>query len=195
MLRYPQGKYPPIKVTVSANESDVYFRVSDQGKGMDKERYECLWSYQSRARAGDFEDFKQVTTLPASIDGRASQASQMGHRHLGIGLTMSRIYAEYWGGELQILTMDGFGTDAYVRIPRLGTNIENLGIETHPVFQQSRPPLKRKKVSPKAKRSHELRLQSNPAAKKSHDLHHFDTSLTTAANSSNGWSQSHMIQS
>ncbi|OAD00009.1 hypothetical protein MUCCIDRAFT_130193, partial [Mucor lusitanicus CBS 277.49] len=126
MRNHPAGDYPPIQVTVSATDSDVYFRVSDQGGGMTKDRYDRLWSYQSRAQTGDFSDFKQIQKIPATIDGRANQASEMGHRHLGIGLTMSRIYAEYWGGELQVITMDGFGTDAYVRIPRLGTNTENL---------------------------------------------------------------------
>ncbi|KAG1248279.1 hypothetical protein G6F68_013856 [Rhizopus microsporus] len=52
---------------------------------------------------------------------------------------MSKIYAEYWGGELQMITMDGYGTDVYVRIPKLGTSIENLGIDlqAHPAFHNN----------------------------------------------------------
>jgi pyruvate dehydrogenase kinase 2/3/4 len=215
MQRHPDGNYPPIQVTVSANEADVYFRVSDQGGGMSKERYDCLWSYQSRAQTGDFNDFKQVQKVPTSIDGRASQASKMGHRHLGIGLTMSRIYAEYWGGELQVITMDGHGTDAYVRIPRLGTNTENLGIErqSHPVFlntiksgssvtgTQRKRKLTSKEKAAHARKEKELRLQSNPNATTSSTLkllspeQLLDTGLTSESFSGNGWSESHMIQS
>lgn len=223
MLKHPDGNYPPVQVTVSANDSDVYFRVSDQGGGMSKERYDCLWSYQSRAQTGDFNDFKQIQKVPATIDGRASQASEMGpHKHLGIGLTMSRIYAEYWGGELQVITMDGHGTDAYVRIPRLGTNTENLGIErqAHPVFHNTSKSgsvitgsLKRKKLSAKEKaaqqkKDKELRLQSNPSNISSSnsstasrikllqpEQQLLDTSLTSESFSGNGWSESHMIQS
>ena len=214
MRNHPAGDYPPIQVTVSATDSDVYFRVSDQGGGMTKDRYDRLWSYQSRAQTGDFSDFKQIQKIPATIDGRANQASEMGHRHLGIGLTMSRIYAEYWGGELQVITMDGFGTDAYVRIPRLGTNTENLGIErqAHPVFHSTvksgsavtgAAAHNKKKKTPKSKKKQdELRLQSNPNAPPSATLRLLspeqqllDTTLTTESFSGNGWSESHMIQS
>ncbi|KAL7311708.1 putative protein kinase [Mucor circinelloides] len=211
MRNHPAGDYPPIQVTVSATDSDVYFRVSDQGGGMTKDRYDRLWSYQSRAQTGDFNDFKQIQKIPATIDGRANQASEMGHRHLGIGLTMSRIYAEYWGGELQVITMDGFGTDAYVRIPRLGTNTENLGIErqSHPVFHSTvksgstvTGSTHKKKKTPKSKKKDELRLQSNPNAPPSATLRLLspeqqllDTTLTTESFSGNGWSESHMIQS
>ncbi|KAG2230863.1 hypothetical protein INT48_003026 [Thamnidium elegans] len=205
MKKHPDGNYPPIQVTVSANDSDVYFRVSDQGGGMTRERYDCLWSYQTRAQKGDFGDFKQVQKVPVSIDERASQASQMGHQHLGIGLTMSKIYSEYWGGELQILTMDGHGTDAYVRIPRLGTNTENLGIEkqAHPVFHSTARShsivtnASKKKVSSLKEKS---RKGSKPPLANqniylSSDQQLLDTSLTSDSFSGNGWSESRIIQS
>ncbi|KAI9244674.1 hypothetical protein BDA99DRAFT_543912 [Phascolomyces articulosus] len=126
--------YPPVKLTVSANDTDVYFRVSDQGGGIAPDVYKHLWSYQARAPTGQFHHFHQVQKMPSSINERASQAENLGQVHLGMGLTMSRILAEYWGGELQVMTMQGYGTDAYVRIPRLGTKAENLGFEDHPAI-------------------------------------------------------------
>ncbi|KAI9347134.1 hypothetical protein BD770DRAFT_327829 [Pilaira anomala] len=205
MKKHSQGNYPPIQVTVSANDTDVYFRVSDQGGGMSRERYDCLWSYQTRAQIGDFDDFKEVQKVPVSIDERASQASQMGHRHLGIGLTMSKIYAEYWGGELQVLTMDGHGTDAYVRIPRLGTNTENLGIEkqAHPVFHNTTrshsvvtATSKKKKMTTKEKLKIDSKLPlENQNIYLSSDQQLLDTTLTSDSFSGNGWSESRIIQS
>ncbi|KAI9494341.1 branched-chain alpha-ketoacid dehydrogenase, partial [Zychaea mexicana] len=124
--KQPENPYPPVQLTVSANETDVYFRVTDQGKGIAPDVYKHLWSYQARAPSGQFHHFHQVQKMPSSISERATQAADLGQTHLGMGLTMSRILAEYWGGELQVMTMEGFGTDAYVRIPRLGTKAENL---------------------------------------------------------------------
>ncbi|KAI7854058.1 hypothetical protein BDC45DRAFT_441367 [Circinella umbellata] len=126
------SSYPPVKLTVSANDTDVYFRVSDQGGGIDPDVYKHLWSYQARAPTGQFHHFHHVQKMPSSINERANQAEDLGNVHLGMGLTMSRILAEYWGGELQVMSMQGYGTDAYVRIPRLGTKAENLGFEDHP---------------------------------------------------------------
>lgn len=96
---------------------------------MSQDRYTHLWSYQARAPNGDYRHFHKIHKMPSSITERASQAADLGQVHLGMGLPMSRIYAEYWGGELQVQTMEGYGTDVYVRIPRLGTKAENLGFE------------------------------------------------------------------
>lgn len=47
---------------------------------------------------------------------------------LGIGLPMSRVYAEYWGGDLKVFTMHGYGTDAYARICKFGNIYENFDV-------------------------------------------------------------------
>merc|ERR1719414_861268 len=44
----------------------------------------------------------------------------------GVGLTLSKLYAQYFGGDLRILSLDSFGTDVYLSLPRLGTSCENL---------------------------------------------------------------------
>jgi pyruvate dehydrogenase kinase 2/3/4 len=49
--------------------------------------------------------------------------------HLGIGLQMARVFADYWGGGLELHTMYGYGSDAYVRISGSGEVEESLTIE------------------------------------------------------------------
>jgi len=44
----------------------------------------------------------------------------------GVGLSLSRLYAQYFGGDLKIMSVDGFGTDVYLHLSRLGTGCENL---------------------------------------------------------------------
>lgn len=39
----------------------------------------------------------------------------------GIGLPLSKMYAEYFSGSLDIYTIQGFGSDAFLRIPKFGT--------------------------------------------------------------------------
>ena len=38
----------------------------------------------------------------------------------GYGLPRSRLYARYFGGDLQVISMDGYGTDVYLHLNRLG---------------------------------------------------------------------------
>ena len=45
---------------------------------------------------------------------------------LGYGLPISRAYARYFGGDLTLMSMEGFGTDAFVYLSRLGDHAEPL---------------------------------------------------------------------
>lgn len=44
----------------------------------------------------------------------------------GYGLPLCRLYARYFGGELQVISMEGYGTDAYLHLSKLGTSEEPL---------------------------------------------------------------------
>lgn len=47
---------------------------------------------------------------------------------LGYGLPISRTYCRYFGGDLSIMSMEGYGTDAFVYLARLGNSREPLPI-------------------------------------------------------------------
>ncbi|KAI0739225.1 alpha-ketoacid dehydrogenase kinase [Daedaleopsis nitida] len=44
----------------------------------------------------------------------------------GYGLPLSRLYARYFGGDLRLISMDGFGTDVYIHLNKLSSNREPL---------------------------------------------------------------------
>lgn len=50
------------------------------------------------------------------------------HPRMGIGLPMSNIYATYFGGSLELISLDGWGTDVYLRLPKLGTQLEGIEV-------------------------------------------------------------------
>jgi hypothetical protein len=72
---------------------------------------------QSRAQANK----------PGHLDGTTRQYNDQS-LHLGIGLPMSRVYAEYWGGDLKVFTMHGYGTDAYAKFCKFGNIYENFDV-------------------------------------------------------------------
>jgi len=45
---------------------------------------------------------------------------------LGYGLPISRLFARYFGGDLRIISMEGYGTDAYLHLKRVGDASEPL---------------------------------------------------------------------
>jgi hypothetical protein len=47
---------------------------------------------------------------------------------LGFGLPVSRLYAQYFGGNLHLLSLSGYGTDVYVRMKKHGLKYPELAI-------------------------------------------------------------------
>ncbi|KAF9905218.1 hypothetical protein EC991_001921 [Linnemannia zychae] len=64
----------------------------------------------------------------SSFSTASSQQYKNQSLHLGIGLPMSRVYAEYWGGDLKVFTMHGYGTDAYAKFCKFGNIYENFDV-------------------------------------------------------------------
>ncbi|EGE00931.1 pyruvate dehydrogenase kinase [Trichophyton tonsurans CBS 112818] len=44
----------------------------------------------------------------------------------GYGLPISRLYARYFGGDLKLISMEGYGTDVYLHLNRLSSSSEPL---------------------------------------------------------------------
>lgn len=140
---------PPIYATILAGEDDVSIRISDQGGGLSSNSIESpsdLFSFSYIRNATRMQDSKIGALRSASSRGvRATVAEQVGgrdrpgkdpeqgagiapHQRMGLGLPMSSIFATYFGGSLQLVSLDGWGTDAFLRLPRLGTNLEGIEV-------------------------------------------------------------------
>ena len=68
--------------------------------------------------------FGGETECPFSSGGDHSTDSPLAG--LGYGLPISRSYARYFGGDLNLMSMEGYGTDAFLHLPRLGDRDEPL---------------------------------------------------------------------
>ena len=70
------------------------------------------------------------TTATSTITGHDSSLSSLSSRppnlRLGMGLPLSRVYAEYWAGSLEVHSLEGYGVDAFLQISKLGNKNEQL---------------------------------------------------------------------
>ncbi|KAG2430280.1 hypothetical protein HXX76_010375 [Chlamydomonas incerta] len=106
---------PAIQVVVAEGLEDVTIKVSDQGGGISRSGLQRIWTYlYTTARSPLPEVDIDTSNMPAVLAG------------YGCGLPLSRLYARYFGGDLQIISMEGYGTDAYLHLARLGNDEEPL---------------------------------------------------------------------
>ncbi len=147
---------PSIDVLICETPQHVIIRISDQGGGISRDILPHLWSFSKGPRRQvRLQNLNQVPRMAATMQelrvhdkgnqsdadslqrvesitsaGKESSLSSLTSRppdlRLGIGLPMSRIYAEYWAGSLELHSLEGYGVDAFLQIPKLGNKNEQL---------------------------------------------------------------------
>ena len=107
---------PPIVVIVAHSDEneDVAIKIGDQGGGIRRSDVPKIWSYLYSTAQLDARTFIQ------DIDGSTGAGPLAG---LGYGLPISRLHARYFGGELNVASMEGYGTDAFLYLRRLGDSV------------------------------------------------------------------------
>lgn len=114
--RYADGdeEPPPIRVVIAEGAEDVTIKISDEGGGIRRSGLQRIWTYLYTTADSPLLDMDGASAGPVVLAG------------YGYGLPLSRLYARYFGGELQVISMDGYGTDAYLHLNRLGNVQEPL---------------------------------------------------------------------
>lgn len=96
----------PIHVVVCADKRHVVIRITDRARGIPRHASSKIWSYL-------------YSGSPTAMAGLSFG--------LGIGLPLSRLHAKYLGGSLDLVSLPGFGVDAYLSLPRVETDlVENV---------------------------------------------------------------------
>jgi len=93
---------PPIIVDIVKAKEDLTIRISDRGGGIPRSRADkiFLYMYSTAPRPVSLTDAQHSGPVPLA--------------GFGYGLPISRLYARYFNGDMEIHSIDGFGTDAYV---------------------------------------------------------------------------------
>lgn len=109
---------PPIKVRVSLGSEDLTIKMSDRGGGVALRKIERLFSYM-------------YTTAPSPVHMDNSRNAPLAG--FGYGLPISRLYAQYFQGDLKLYSMEGYGTSAVIYLKALSSS----SVERLPVFNKS----------------------------------------------------------
>ena len=116
------AEMPHVRVIIADGEEneDLVIKVSDEGGGIARSHMPRIWSYLFTTARPAFEGEGDTDSFP---DQQITDSPLAG---LGYGLPTSRAYARYFGGDLNIMSMEGYGTDAFLHLSRLGNRNEPL---------------------------------------------------------------------
>ncbi|CAF0880866.1 unnamed protein product [Rotaria sp. Silwood1] len=100
--RKESNTLPPIIVDIVKAKEDLTIRISDRGGGIPRSKVDKIFRYM-------------YSTAPRPVSLTDSQHSgPVPLAGFGYGLPISRLYARYFNGDMEIHSIDGYGTDAYV---------------------------------------------------------------------------------
>ncbi|XP_011237747.1 pyruvate dehydrogenase (acetyl-transferring) kinase isozyme 1, mitochondrial isoform X2 [Mus musculus] len=112
-----KGVYPPIQVHVTLGEEDLTVKMSDRGGGVPLRKIDRLFNYM-------------YSTAPRP---RVETSRAVPLAGFGYGLPISRLYAQYFQGDLKLYSLEGYGTDAVIYIKALSTE----SVERLPVYNKA----------------------------------------------------------
>ncbi|KAB2009999.1 hypothetical protein ERO13_D10G183100v2 [Gossypium hirsutum] len=112
---YSDKVAPPVRIIVAEGIEDVTIKISDEGGGIKRSGLPKIFTYLYSTAKNPLDEYTDLGT-----DDRITMAGY------GYGIPISRLYAKYFGGDLQVISMEGYGTDAYLHLSRLGDSQEPL---------------------------------------------------------------------
>ncbi|KAI8062930.1 branched-chain alpha-ketoacid dehydrogenase [Gongronella butleri] len=114
---------PPIHVTISHSNEEIGIRIRDQGGGINEHDLAKVfdYSYTTVKKPGEDEDDLSI------FNGMAQMAMQSGVggplAGLGYGLPLARMYAQYFGGSLTLVSMNGYGCDTFLKLKHIDQSL------------------------------------------------------------------------
>ncbi|KAG9256632.1 pyruvate dehydrogenase kinase [Emericellopsis atlantica] len=109
-------EFPVTKVIVAEGKEDITIKISDEGGGIPRSAIPLVWTYM-------YTTVDRTPSLDPDFDKSDFKAPMAG---FGYGLPISRLYARYFGGDLKLISMEGYGTDVYLHLNRLSSSSEPL---------------------------------------------------------------------
>jgi signal transduction histidine kinase len=113
-------EHPPIDVTIVKHDDFVILRFRDQGGGISVQDEARVWEYSFTTVEQNDDFLHSQQQMVQSTGGPIAG--------LGFGLPMSRVYARYFGGSLELKSVAGHGTDAFLKFPNISSMTSKITI-------------------------------------------------------------------
>lgn len=108
----------PVKIVACDGKNDLTIKVSDMGGGIPRDGLDNIWDFGFST--GPVTD--QLDHIVSEISGQSvvrklgslANVVESSSTKLGYGLPIARLYARYYGGEIEMHSVEKYGSDAFV---------------------------------------------------------------------------------
>ncbi|CAG8562735.1 3517_t:CDS:2 [Ambispora gerdemannii] len=142
-FHHSSSSLPAIKLIIVDGGEDVTIKLSDEGGGIPISASEKVWSYvyssmhncpTTTAQNSEHKVPRitwQFDEKGLQLEGEGAQQEVNDYKDMplisyGHGLPVARLTARYFGGDLSLVSMEGYGTDTYLSLYRDDTHLENF---------------------------------------------------------------------
>jgi len=120
------GGLPPVQVELQQGDVHVIIKISDQGGGMPKRVQQEAWQYGWTTVRSESDEQDTLDFLDSPKKVRKGELAGY-----GFGLPLTRLHAQYFGGDVFMQALPGHGTDMYLLLTHLkegtpSTEIDDL---------------------------------------------------------------------
>lgn len=131
--------HPPVEVTIAQGDHEVTIRIRDHGGGISREDFDAIFDYSfttvknendSSSKDSSEDDSPYgVDSIFKGVSRLAMQAGLGGPiAGLGFGLPLTRIYAQYFGGDMHLISLQGYGCDVFLKLKQIDESLDDLQI-------------------------------------------------------------------
>ncbi|KAG0093736.1 26S proteasome regulatory subunit 7 [Podila epicladia] len=130
--------HPPVEVTIAQGEREITIRIRDQGGGISREDFDVIFDYSFTTVKKENEsslhedaggEGQGVDSIFKGVSRLAMQAGLGGPiAGLGFGLPLTRIYAQYFGGNMHLISLQGYGCDVFLKLKQIDESLDDLQI-------------------------------------------------------------------
>ena len=122
-------EYLPIIVTISKGKNFIGIRVRDQGGGISAKDLPSIFDYSYTTVPQDGIGGSGGNNILAGVSKMATQSGLGGPiAGLGYGLPLARIYANYFGGSMNLMSLYGHGCDVFLKLKQIDESLGDLQI-------------------------------------------------------------------
>ena len=119
---------PTVHVILASNTEDFIIKISDRGGGISHDLVDKVTQYNFTTAEQSTDKLMQVNGIFGSMMEVVNRTTSGPMHGYGFGLPMSKAYAEYLGGCLQVVSLQGLGTDVFLRLKHLEAKNHELRI-------------------------------------------------------------------